>query len=134
MANKKLYRIITILLLVFSLGLIGILGYNILKANRKIVVPDFVNKSVEEVNNWCGSLPSKYACTINYEKSKTIDVNYVISQSINSGEKLEKSIPEKYKAGFALALVLLGRYICQARKQKCEECPVYKVCQAEEKK
>ena len=92
MANKKLYRIITILLLVFTLGLIGILGYNILKANRKIEVPDFVNKSVEEVNNWCGSLPSKYACTINYEKSKTIDVNYVISQSINSGEKLENSI------------------------------------------
>lgn len=49
-------------------------------------------------------------------------------------EKLEKNIPEKYKADFALALVLLGRYICQARKQKCEECPVYKVCQAKEKK
>ena len=49
-------------------------------------------------------------------------------------EKLEKIIPEKYKTVFALALVLLGRYICQARKQKCEECPVYNVCQAEEKK
>ena len=49
-------------------------------------------------------------------------------------EKLEKGIPEKYKTGFALALVLLGRYICQARKPKCGECPIYNICKAEEKK
>ena len=48
-------------------------------------------------------------------------------------EKLEKSIPEKYKIGFSLALVLLGRYVCQARKSKCEECPIYTICQADEK-
>ena len=33
-------------------------------------------------------------------------------------EKLEKIIPEKYKTGFALALVLLGRYICQADEKE----------------
>ena len=48
-------------------------------------------------------------------------------------EKLEKIVPEKYKTGFALALVLLGRYICQARKPKCEECPLWDICQADEK-
>lgn len=48
-------------------------------------------------------------------------------------EKLEKIIPEKYKGGFALALVLLGRYICQARKPKCRECPLWDICQADEK-
>ena len=48
-------------------------------------------------------------------------------------EKLEKIIPEKYKGGFALALVLLGRYVCQARKPKCEECPIYDICQADER-
>jgi endonuclease-3 len=40
-------------------------------------------------------------------------------------EKLEKIVPPKYKSSFALAMVLLGRYICQARKPKCEECPLY---------
>ena len=48
-------------------------------------------------------------------------------------EKLEKLIPEKYKTGFALALVLLGRYICQARKPKCKECPIYNICEADER-
>lgn len=48
-------------------------------------------------------------------------------------EKLEKIIPQNYKTGFALALVLLGRYICQARRPKCAECPLYNICQAEEK-
>lgn len=48
-------------------------------------------------------------------------------------EKLEKIIPEKYKGGFALALVLLGRYVCQARKPKCEECPIYDICQSDER-
>lgn len=49
-------------------------------------------------------------------------------------KKLEKIIPERYKTSFALALVLLGRYICQARKPKCDECPIYNICKAEEKK
>ncbi|MGN0919993.1 MAG: endonuclease III [Alphaproteobacteria bacterium] len=48
-------------------------------------------------------------------------------------EKLEKIIPEKYKPDFALALVLVGRYICQARKPKCQECPLWDICQADEK-
>ena len=48
-------------------------------------------------------------------------------------QKLEKLVPDKYKKDFALAMVLLGRYICQARKPKCTECPLYHVCQADEK-
>jgi len=48
-------------------------------------------------------------------------------------EKLEKLVPEKYKPDFALAMVLLGRYICTARKPKCAECPMYDVCMSEEK-
>ncbi len=49
-------------------------------------------------------------------------------------KKLEQIIPEKYKPDFALALVLLGRYICTARKLNCAECPIYNVCISEEKK
>lgn len=48
-------------------------------------------------------------------------------------EKLEKIVPEKYKPDFALAMVLLGRYICTARKPKCSECPLYSVCLSGEK-
>jgi len=49
-------------------------------------------------------------------------------------KKLEEIVPEKYKPDFALALVLLGRYICTARKVNCAECPMYQVCMSEEKK
>ncbi len=47
--------------------------------------------------------------------------------------KLEKIVPPKYKPTFALAMVLLGRYICTARKPKCFDCPVYNVCLSDEK-
>ena len=47
--------------------------------------------------------------------------------------KLEKIVPDKYKPSFALAMVLLGRYICTARKPKCSECPMYDVCLSDEK-
>ena len=49
-------------------------------------------------------------------------------------KKLEQIVPEKYKPDFALALVLLGRYICNARKLNCTECPMYNICISEEKK
>jgi endonuclease-3 len=49
-------------------------------------------------------------------------------------KKLEQIVPEKYKPDFALALVLLGRYTCTARKVNCATCPMYLVCISEEKK
>ena len=48
-------------------------------------------------------------------------------------DKLQKIVPEKYKPTVALALVLLGRYICTAKKLKCNECPMYQVCYSDEK-
>ena len=48
-------------------------------------------------------------------------------------EKLQSIVPDKYKPTVALALVLLGRYICTAKKLKCDECPMYKVCCSDEK-
>jgi len=48
-------------------------------------------------------------------------------------KKLEQIVPEKYKPDFSLALVLLGRYICTARKVNCVKCPMYDICISEEK-
>ncbi len=49
-------------------------------------------------------------------------------------KKLEQLVPAEYKADFSLALVLVGRYHCTARKVNCEVCPMYRVCISEEKK
>ena len=41
---------------------------------------------------------------------------------------LMEGIPRKYWRNFSGALVLHGRYICVARKPKCEECALSKIC------
>ena len=48
-------------------------------------------------------------------------------------ERLEKKIPAHYKYHAHHWLILLGRYICLARKPKCAICPVYDVCKFKEK-
>ncbi len=53
-------------------------------------------------------------------------------------EEVEKNltplVPDVYKPDIALSTVLLGRYICTAKKPKCAECPVFDFCHADEKK
>ena len=49
-------------------------------------------------------------------------------------QKLNKIVPNDMKSDVALALVLHGRYICKAKKPLCNECPIYAVCLADEKR
>jgi endonuclease-3 len=55
----------------------------------------------------------------------------------SSVEKVEKKlmeiVPQKKWTWFSNATILFGRYICQARKPKCRECPFYRWCPAEDK-
>jgi endonuclease III len=44
-------------------------------------------------------------------------------------DKLVKVVPKKYMLHAHHWLILHGRYICVARKPKCPECPVRKVCE-----
>ncbi|HLI21549.1 MAG TPA: endonuclease III [Stellaceae bacterium] len=44
-------------------------------------------------------------------------------------DKLVKVVPKKYLLHAHHWLILHGRYICTARKPKCPECPVRKVCE-----
>ena len=48
-------------------------------------------------------------------------------------EILEKVIPDEFKRHAHHWLILHGRYICTARKPKCDICPVYHLCEFEEK-
>lgn len=45
-----------------------------------------------------------------------------------TSELLEKCIPDDYKDHAHHALVLFGRYYCTARKPKCEDCKLQKIC------
>lgn len=46
---------------------------------------------------------------------------------------LEKIIPDKFKQGAHHWLILHGRYVCIARKPKCNLCPIYQFCSSSEK-
>ncbi len=46
---------------------------------------------------------------------------------------LEKIVPEEFKLGAHHWLILHGRYICIARKPKCNMCPIVHLCQFDEK-
>lgn len=46
---------------------------------------------------------------------------------------LEKIIPQKFKLGAHHWLILHGRYICVARKPKCNLCAIYQFCSSGEK-
>ncbi|MEM8948635.1 MAG: endonuclease III [Pseudomonadota bacterium] len=43
-------------------------------------------------------------------------------------KKLEKAVPKHYARGAHHWLILHGRYVCLARKPKCQECVIQDVC------
>lgn len=48
-------------------------------------------------------------------------------------KKLLQVIPQKYRLHAHHWLILQGRYICTARKPKCNKCPIQKLCEYKEK-
>ena len=48
-------------------------------------------------------------------------------------KKLLKWVPNKYKKDAHHLLILHGRYICTARKPKCRQCVINKLCEFEDK-
>ncbi len=48
-------------------------------------------------------------------------------------DKLLKAVPKPYAHDAHHLLILLGRYICTARKPKCQQCPVLSQCEYKNK-
>ncbi len=48
-------------------------------------------------------------------------------------EKLDRIVPERFRRGAHHWLILLGRYICKARRPECWRCPVREICRYPEK-
>jgi len=48
--------------------------------------------------------------------------------------KLLKFVPDKYKQDAHHWLILHGRYVCMARKPRCESCVIYDLCEWKDKK
>ncbi len=48
-------------------------------------------------------------------------------------EKLVRIVPERFRRGAHHWLILLGRYICKARRPECWRCPVREICRHPDK-
>lgn len=89
---KNKINILLILSLIAGIGLAGLLANVYINDNRKIVMPNFTNSALENVDKWCKNLPDKYSCTINYELSDSIERGYVISQAPVAGNQIKDNI------------------------------------------
>lgn len=90
-ANK--INILLVILLSVSLIGIGYLGYRyFFVKDETIIVPDFKDKSVDEVISWCNGNGLTEACVISYENSDDVKKDNVIYQSVKADEKLVDTI------------------------------------------
>ena len=88
---KKLNALL-ILILLAVLGLAGFLGYTYIQGNRKVIVPDFLGRDINEAIEWCGALDEKYACEFVYEESTSIDKDKIFNQSVSAENELTDKI------------------------------------------
>ena len=88
--NKENILLITLLLAI--LGVIGFLGYRLYLSKNLIIVPDFSNSNVNEVQKWCDENNLKDVCIISYEFDDEVNENGVLYQSVKANEKLSGNI------------------------------------------
>lgn len=97
--RERKFIIPLVILMLIALGVLGFIGFEFIKDSLGVKVPDFSDKSISDVNEWCGSLNEKYSCEIHFEKSKTVQKDKVISQSVNADSKLKDKITFKISSG-----------------------------------
>lgn len=88
-------KINILLVIILSVSLVGIgyLGYRYFFVKEDtIIVPDFKDKSVDEVISWCNDNGLTDACVITYENDDEIDKDNVVYQSIKADEKFVDKI------------------------------------------
>lgn len=95
---KRSVNILLIVVLTCLVGALGFFGYKLITSGDKVLVPDFTNKTVNDVNTWCDSL-EYVACSISYEYSDDLDKDFVIYQSISPDEEVTESITFIISAG-----------------------------------
>ena len=106
MENESKINLLLIPLLVVTLAVAGFIGYSFYNSNKKVEVPDFLAKNVQEANEWCGKLESKYSCEFVYEPSTSVDKDIIFQQSISAGNTLENKITFTVSSGLIKEIAL----------------------------
>lgn len=88
---KKGVNIIFIIILVALIGGLGFFSYKLIFQEEKILVPDFADKSRDEILTWCNSLEVN-PCSFDNDYSDTVEKDKLIYQSISADQELGDSI------------------------------------------
>ncbi len=86
-------------------------------------------KTANIILNIVYNIPSIAVDTHVFRVANRIGLTNKSTNVLNTEIILDKIIPDEYKIITNHCLVLLGRYICQARKPKCDSCPIAHLCQ-----
>ena len=94
---------------------------------KLVALPGVGKKTAKVVLNIAFNLPVIAVDTHVFRVSNRIGI--VKGETIDSVEKaITQVVPDQYRKKAHNWLVLHGRYICMARKPKCEECHISKLC------
>lgn len=88
---KKTGNIVLIIVLLALIGGLGFFSYKLLFSEDKVVVPDFTDKTREEIITWCNSFETN-PCKFDNDYSDTIAEGKMIYQSISANNELGDSI------------------------------------------
>ena len=159
-ATKKLFKIADTPQKILDLGLDGLkehiktIGLYNNKAKNIIAMADILvneyNEEIPDTREKLMSLPGVGRKTANVvlniafgQPTMAVDThifrvsnrtNLATGKNPNAVEQaLLKVVPDKFAMYAHHWLILLGRYRCKARKPECEHCPVYDLCEFNEK-
>lgn len=88
--SRKINIVFSVLILVL-IGALVFFGIKALNTKSKVIVPDFSDKTQEDINAWCTGFEEN-PCTINLEYSDTVEKGKLIYQSIAADSELDDTI------------------------------------------
>jgi endonuclease-3 len=92
-------------------------------------LPGVGRKTANVIASVYFSLPAMAVDTHVFRVSARIGLTTKSKTPLETERQLVKHIPEKYIPRAHHWLILHGRYICQARKPKCDQCQLTEICQ-----
>jgi endonuclease-3 len=91
-------------------------------------LPGVGRKTANVIASVYFSKPAMAVDTHVFRVSARIGLTTNSKTPLETEKQLVKHIPEKYISRAHHWLILHGRYVCQARKPKCETCPLTDIC------
>ena len=91
-------------------------------------LPGVGRKTANVIRSVMFSIPAMAVDTHVFRVSKRLGLTTNSKTPFDTEKQLVRNIPEKYISRAHHWLILHGRYVCQARKPKCDHCAISQFC------